>query len=171
VTQPSDAAGGPRLPAALIDGATLTGVLTVVALPAFVLLIVVRMPDFAASTDPYAGESDPAAFLTGLVLSFLLVGRGLVLLALVLFSIYYVELLFRSGQTVGKKVMRIRIVPLDPAAALTRTMAAKRYLVEFVVGVVPLFRYLDGLWQLWDKPYQQTLHDKAAGTVVVKVPA
>ena len=30
---------------------------------------------------------------------------------------------------------------------------------------------VDGLWQLWDKPYLQTLHDKAAQTVVVKVSA
>jgi hypothetical protein len=28
---------------------------------------------------------------------------------------------------------------------------------------------VDGLWQLWDKPFQQCLHDKAAGTVVVKL--
>jgi hypothetical protein len=30
---------------------------------------------------------------------------------------------------------------------------------------------IDGFWQLWDKPFQQTLHDKAAQTVVVKVSA
>ena len=61
-------------------------------------------------------------------------------------------------------------VASDPAARLTRTMAAKRYAVEFVAGVcIPLFTYLDGLWQLWDKPYLQTLHDKFAQTVVVKV--
>ena len=34
---------------------------------------------------------------------------------------------------------------------------------------MPFFSYLDGLWQLWDKPFLQTLHDKAAQTVVVKV--
>jgi len=28
---------------------------------------------------------------------------------------------------------------------------------------------VDGLWQLWDKPFQQCLHDKAAGTVGVKL--
>jgi hypothetical protein len=45
-----------------------------------------------------------------------------------------------------------------------------RYLIEFVAATfVPFLPYLDGLWQLWDKPYQQTLHDKAAKTVVIKV--
>jgi hypothetical protein len=36
---------------------------------------------------------------------------------------------------------------------------------------VPFLSYLDGLWQLWDKPYLQCLHYKFAQTVVVKVPA
>ena len=36
-------------------------------------------------------------------------------------------------------------------------------------GLIPFFSYVDGLWQLWDKPYLQTLHDKFAQTVVVKV--
>ena len=36
---------------------------------------------------------------------------------------------------------------------------------------MPFLSYVDGLWQLWDKPYQQTLHDKAAKTVVIKVPS
>ena len=35
--------------------------------------------------------------------------------------------------------------------------------------IVPFFNWIDGLWQLWDKPYQQCLHDKVAQTVVIKV--
>jgi hypothetical protein len=66
--------------------------------------------------------------------------------------------------------MKIRIVPIDPSRQLTRGMAAKRYLIEYLAGsLVPFFSYVDGLWQLWDKPYQQALHDKVAQTVVVKV--
>ena len=30
-----------------------------------------------------------------------------------------------------------------------------------------LFTLVDCLWPLWDKPWQQALHDKAAKTVVV----
>ena len=42
-------------------------------------------------------------------------------------------------------------------------MLAKRFLVQDVAGsFVPFFSWLDGLWQLWDKPYQQCLHDKFA---------
>ena len=35
----------------------------------------------------------------------------------------------------------------------------------------PFLGYLDGFWQLWDKPYRQCLHDKWPRTVVVKVGA
>ena len=66
--------------------------------------------------------------------------------------------------------MKLRVIPLDPSARLTRGMAAKRWLVQYAAGtILPLFTYLDGLWQLWDKPFLQTLHDKFAETVVIKV--
>jgi hypothetical protein len=55
---------------------------------------------------------------------------------------------------------------------MTRGVAARRWLANVVAGaIIPFWRWIDGLWQLWDKPYQQCLHDKFARTVVVKVPA
>ena len=49
--------------------------------------------------------------------------------------------------------MKIRVVPIAPAGRSTRGMLAKRFLVQGVAGAfVPFFSYLDGLWQLWDKP-------------------
>jgi len=161
---------GSRLLAAIIDGAILSGILLVIALPVAFFVVYSQMGDVIDSTDPYTGEPDSAVFFTGFILPILLLELGILVLMLVIYYFYYVEMLFKTGQTVGKKAMKIRVVPLDPAATLTRGMAAKRYLIEFVVSVVvPFFRYLDGLWQLWDKPYQQCLHDKVAGTVVIKV--
>ena len=163
---------GSRLLAAIIDGAILTGVAMIVVLPVFLIFFFTRMTDVINSTDPTTGQPDPATVFSGFVLPLILLELGLVAFTLVIYYFYYVEMLFRSGQTVGKKALKIRIVPLNPSATLTRGMAAKRYLVEFGVSVlVPFFQYLDGLWQLWDKPYQQTLHDKAAKTVVIKVPS
>jgi uncharacterized RDD family membrane protein YckC len=161
---------GSRLLAALIDGAILTGVAMIIVLPVFFTVFFTRMTDVINSTDPATGQPDPATVFSGFFLPLLLVELGLIAFTLVIYYFYYVEMLFRSGQTVGKKALKIRIVPLDPSATLTRGMAAKRYLVEFGVSVlVPFFQYLDGLWQLWDKPFQQTLHDKFAQTVVIKV--
>jgi uncharacterized RDD family membrane protein YckC len=149
---------GTRILAYLIDLALLSAVTTVIALPvAFVVMFKVIFP---AQDDSFSG----------VVLPMLLLEAGIVLFVLLAYYLYAVEYMLRSGQTIGKRLMKIRVVPLDPSRRLTRWMATKRYLVEWGVGViVPLFHYLDGLWLVWDKPYQQTLHDKAAGTVVVKV--
>jgi uncharacterized RDD family membrane protein YckC len=155
---------GSRLLAHLIDGAILTGVAMVIFVPIMVLAVFVLLPRMsgpATGPDPVFAE---------LFLPFLLIELGLLLLLLAGYYIYFVEMMHRGGQTVGKKAMKLRVVPLEPGAVLTRGMAAKRYLVEFPAGIfVPFFSYVDGLWQLWDKPYQQTLHDKFAKTVVIKV--
>jgi uncharacterized RDD family membrane protein YckC len=89
-----------------------------------------------------------------------------------IYYVYRVEMMFRTGQTVGKRVMKLRVIPLDPTTSLTRAMAAKRWFIDSVAAVVvPLLQWIDGLWQLWDKPYRQCLHDKFASTVVVKAEA
>lgn len=155
---------GTRLLAYLIDGALAYAVILVVSAP-FWIWIMMSWMDTIQST--YADEPD---FVGDLVGPLLLLELGLILFVLVAYWFYHVEYMHRSGQTVGKKLMKLRVVPIDPNARLTRGMAAKRYVVEILGGVIiPFFSYLDGLWQLWDKPYLQTLHDKFAQTVVVKV--
>ncbi len=162
---------GTRLLAYLIDSAIVTGIAVLVFLPVLLIFAFRQMAEVVESTDPY-GQPDPSVMFSDLVLPVLLLELGLLVFLLIAYYVYYVEVMHRSGQTVGKKVMKIQVVPLDPAATLTRGMAAKRYLVEVIGGsLVPFFVYLDGLWQLGDKPYQQTLHDKFAQTVVVKVSA
>lgn len=157
---------GTRLLAYLIDTAIVSAVAMVVFVPVLLVFVFANMGNLAS--DP---NYQPDVF-SDFVGPLLLVELGLVLLLLVGYYVYYVEMMYRSGQTVGKKVMKVRVVPLDPQATLTRTMAAKRYVIESIGGVlIPFFSYLDGFWQLWDKPYQQTLHDKVAQTVVVKVSA
>ncbi|MFI7542937.1 RDD family protein [Actinoplanes sp. NPDC049599] len=159
-----------RLLSHLIDTSILTGIAMVVFVPVVFAVFLNLMPDFAES----AGNSDPTVLandiFADLFVPLLLVELGLFVVVLAGYYVYFVEMMFRSGQTLGKKLMKIRVVPFAPGATLTRGMAAKRYLIEFPVGIfVPFFNYLDGLWQLWDKPYQQTLHDKVAKTVVIKV--
>jgi uncharacterized RDD family membrane protein YckC len=159
---------GTRLLAYLIDTAIITVVAVVVFVPALMIFVFRQVADLEST---YEGTGMVEPDLGDLLGPLLLLQLGMFLLLLVAYYVYYVEMMYRSGQTVGKKVMKIRVVPADPAKrTLTRGMAAKRYLVEIVAGLfLPLFTYLDGLWQLWDEPYQQTLHDKAAQTVVVKV--
>jgi uncharacterized RDD family membrane protein YckC len=156
---------GRRLAAYLLDGLILGFGLMIVLMPVLVVLVQ-RLPAPA----PDSGTPDDS--FGSFVLPLLLFEAGFFVFALIVYYLYFVEYMHRSGQTLGKKIMNIRVVPIDPAARLTRGMAVKRYLVQFVAGIfVPFFSYVDGLWQLWDKPYLQTLHDKAAQTVVVKVSA
>ncbi|MEG3636173.1 RDD family protein [Micromonospora palythoicola] len=162
---------GDRLLAYLIDGAIATGVLMVLFVPIF-LVFWWRILSTLGWTNPDGtpAEPDPATMFTDVMLPMLLLQAGLVVLMLGIYWLYHVEYLKRTGQTVGKNVMKLRVVPLDPTRSLDRRMAGRRYLVQFVGGaLVPGGSYVDGLWQLWDKPWQQCLHDKFAGTVVVKV--
>jgi uncharacterized RDD family membrane protein YckC len=163
-----------RLLARLIDMVILGGATVVVLVPLFVIAFVyvldagqtvVRInPDPFAPTPP---ELRNTGFVVTVIITLALVE---ILIALAFAYIYDVEMMFRSGQTIGKRVMKLRVVPVDPSAALTRRVATKRFLVQHVAAaLVPLFSWLDGLWQLWDQPLRQCLHDKFAATVVVSV--
>ncbi|SCE80700.1 Uncharacterized membrane protein YckC, RDD family [Micromonospora purpureochromogenes] len=158
---------GDRLLAVLIDGLVLGAASLVVMVPAMIFFLAAVVPDLTATTaDGTYAEPDPFAVL----LPLLALEAGLILLLLAMSYVYQVEMMFRTGETVGKRVMKLRIVPLDPTAALDRKTAAKRWLAHQPAGMlIPGFSYVDGLWQLWDKPWQQCLHDKFARTVVVKV--
>jgi uncharacterized RDD family membrane protein YckC len=161
---------GTRLLSHLIDTSILTGIAMVIFIPVLLGAFFVLMPDLTDSVAGTAPSVTPDDVIADFFLPLLLIELGLVLVLLAGYYIYFVEMMYRSGQTLGKKLMKIKVVPFEPGATLTRGMAAKRYLIEFPAGmVVPFFNYVDGLWQLWDKPYQQTLHDKVAKTVVIKV--
>lgn len=162
-----------RLLAALIDVGLSTLVAIVLFLPPFLLFFWNMMDDLTRTNpDGTLVEPDPGAFMTDFFLPLLLLELGLFVLMLGFYWLYHVEYMKRTGQTFGKKVMKLRVVSLDPARTLDRRMAGKRYAVQHVAAMfLPGLSYLDGLWQLWDKPWQQCLHDKFAGTVVVKVSA
>ncbi|MEU7615411.1 RDD family protein [Micromonospora rifamycinica] len=157
---------GDRLLALLIDGLVVGAASLVFIVPAFIVFFQMVLPDLTTGAD---GEPTADPF-TNFLIPMLVLQGVIFVVAFALSYVYQVEMMFKTGQTIGKRAMKIQVVPLDPAATLTRTAAAKRWAVYQIGGaVIPGFSYLDGLWQLWDKPWQQCLHDKFAGTVVVKV--
>jgi uncharacterized RDD family membrane protein YckC len=159
---------GDRFLAYLIDAAVLGGVMMAIYVPAFLIFFLAVVP--GVGTDATGQVADQDAKM--LVVSMLSLYVGLFVFTLALYYLYLVEYQRRTGQTLGKRVMKLRVVPLDPTRTYDRAMAFRRFLVQIVAGsVVPGLSYVDGLWQLWDKPYQQCLHDKWAQTVVIKVPA
>ena len=144
-----------RLGARLIDGLIVGGVATVIFVPVIIGIVV-------ATTD--ASTAGPS------VLLLLLAELGLFLFILVGQYVYEVELAKRTGQTVGKRLLKIRVIPLAPRQPIARSHLAKRWLVTGPGGMIPGLGLINAVWCLWDKPYRQCLHDKFADTVVVKVP-
>jgi uncharacterized RDD family membrane protein YckC len=73
----------------------------------------------------------------------------------------------RAGQTIGKAIMRIRVMQLRTGEPLGFGRAAGRYLAKYL-SALPLF--LGFLWAAWDRE-KQTWHDKIVGSVVVPTSA
>jgi uncharacterized RDD family membrane protein YckC len=151
---------GQRLAARIVDGLIVGAVYLVVTVSLRItVLLVVR------SSAAY--RSDPARYQGALILFELALLAVLVLLV----YLYEVELVLRrAGQSPGKRFMRLRITPLAPGAPLDRAALVRRWGGALAIGLVPLGGLVDGLWQLWDRPYRQCLHDKVGPTVVVKAP-
>lgn len=91
-------------------------------------------------------------------------------ITIVLFVVYSGLMLSARGATLGKMVCRLRVVPTDQGQGgpgLDRRRAWVRPLVTQGLGLVPLLGLVDLLFPLWDRR-KQTLHDKVAGTQVVR---
>ncbi|MEO9181024.1 MAG: RDD family protein [Acidimicrobiales bacterium] len=79
------------------------------------------------------------------------------------------------GATFGMRALKIRIVTATDRAPVSMSRSVLRYVVYFGIGLLEyvahilfLVSFLDWLWPLWDSR-NQTLHDKAAGTVALDV--
>ena len=74
-----------------------------------------------------------------------------------------------AGQTVGKALVGIAVRDAAGGGQIGAARGLARSAVTgalWYLAIVPWV--LDGLWSLWD-PRRQTLHDRAAGSVVVRV--
>jgi len=162
---------GDRLLAYIIDGLIMGAVAAVVWIPALIWWFhrfATEITTLDSSYDP--SDQVPADTFRNFFLGYLALVAVLLAATLVISYIYLVEMAWRSGQTIGKRAMKLQVAPVEPGVERSRMMFVKRWAVERVAGqFVPFLIYLDGLWQLWDKPLQQCLHDKAAQTVVVKI--
>ncbi len=147
---------GARLGARSID--TLIGVAVYVV----VFIVVVAVNDINLDVDEDIVIPDGAA----LTLRFLPV---------ILWGLYEVLLIRTRGQTVGKLVMKVKVISTsgdDPPlwnAAVFRwgVLVLPMTLIPDLIGI--LISLIIGIWFLWDGN-RQGLHDKAASTYVVKVP-
>ncbi|WP_199038785.1 RDD family protein [Glycomyces salinus] len=96
-----------------------------------------------------------------------------ILIGLGLWFAYEVPATLNSGQTIGKRLMGIRVEPIGPVAFGWGRMLLRWSYMGFLMICFPfglIFWVLDGIWCIRDRPFHQCLHDKSPGTVVVEVP-
>jgi uncharacterized RDD family membrane protein YckC len=76
-----------------------------------------------------------------------------------------------SGRSLGKRVVGIRALAMETGLAPGFGRGSVRMLVAWLLGLASIIllplSLIDYLFPLWDHQ-RQTLHDKAAGTVVVR---
>lgn len=85
--------------------------------------------------------------------------------------LYNTAFIATTGATLGKRIMKLRVVNRTDGSPVSWTYAAVRALVPTVAGVVPVIGfalniavYVRAIFH----PYRQGLHDAAAGTIVVR---
>ena len=89
---------------------------------------------------------------------------------IVLFMVLHSYLLATRGQTIGKALLKVRIVRRDGSPASFGRIIGLRYLPTTVITLIPLF---GGLYALVDsllifRESRRCLHDNIADTIVVK---
>ncbi|WBB93039.1 RDD family protein [Verrucosispora sp. WMMC514] len=119
------------------------------------------------TTDPLPAAGDQAGALVVTIL----------LIATALWLAYEVPSMAASGQTFGKRLLRVRAVPVEADAPLGFGRALRRWntlglptLLWYCCGLGLLLQLIDALSPLFDHPLRQALHDKRAQTVVVQLP-
>ncbi|MET8553652.1 RDD family protein [Streptomyces sp. NPDC004959] len=98
------------------------------------------------------------------------VGQSFV--AAILYIGYDVLMSQRRGQTLGKRLLKLRVARLDNGLTPdTRTLLVRAAVLwlPFAFCCACVWTAICGGWSFIDRPYKQGLHDKAAKTVVVEV--
>jgi uncharacterized RDD family membrane protein YckC len=81
-------------------------------------------------------------------------------------TLYYVLLIGRKGQTLGKMILGIKVIKTDGSKKPGYLSAFLREIIGKIISAMVFG--LGYLWMLWDGK-KQTWHDKIANTIVVKV--
>jgi uncharacterized RDD family membrane protein YckC len=144
-------------------------ILFAISLPLIMRAITAVLP---AATGLLAGDSATQLPDTGDILGSMLTGSGfaITLCASIAWAVITAWLVATNGQSIGKRLVGIKIVRTDGS----RASFARIFLLRNVVNFLPtLLPYVGLLYQLIDPLFiyqesRQCLHDKLADTIVVR---
>jgi len=103
------------------------------------------------------------AFILGLIIGMDTVNQRQIL-SYLLGAVYFTYFHTTTGQSLGQKLVNVKVVDEATGGTIDFVRAFIRWLVSIVSGLALLIGYL---WMLWD-PKKQTWHDKASKTLVIK---
>ncbi|GAA1754460.1 RDD family protein [Luedemannella helvata] len=166
------ASPGARLVARLIDIAAVLG-LNVIANGYFVYLYIAEIwpPLSAAMRASLAGQVVDTSTLQSSrasTLQFIII-----LVGIAVWFAYEVPTVAATGQTFGKRVMRLRVMRMESAQPMGFYRSWRRWSVMalptllWVCCVGFFIQFFDNLFVAIDRPLRQAIHDKGALTVVV----
>ncbi|MFC9470347.1 RDD family protein, partial [Streptomyces coelicoflavus] len=151
---------GKRLAARLIDTVVLAGVTAAAAVPLGVKAI--DHVNDKIDEAKLSGETVTVWLLDGTTSTYL----GIVLAVLLLFGVVYEALpTAKWGRTLGKKLLGLEVRDIEAHEPPSFGAALRRWLVYSVPGLLAV-GVVGVAWCLFDRPWHQCWHDKAAGTFV-----
>ena len=158
------AAPGRRLAARLIDGTVM-----------LVLTMICTLPWTADYMTAVRAHMTPESFdLKGLVddPGFMRYANAQALISLIVHALYEIPLIRYYGATPGKRLLGVRVQPVDGEGPVNWVTAIARWALWMPMGqfTANLWLILDGGWCLFDRR-RQCLHDKFVRTVVVNASA
>jgi uncharacterized RDD family membrane protein YckC len=151
---------GKRLAARLVDTLVLAAATGVAAVP-----LGTRALDHVnekIDAAKLSGETVTVWLLDGTTAAYL----GIILAVLILFGVLYEALpTARWGRTLGKKLFGLQVRDIEGGEPPSFGLALRRWLVYSVPGVL-VIGVVGVVWGLFDRPWRQCWHDKAAHTFV-----
>ncbi len=148
---------GRRLGARLIDA-------VIVGVGVFILLAIGVMAALGLAEDDTATDEEAAAEVAALF--------GTAIAAAVIGILYEVTMIALKGQTLGKMATGVKVVRSDNGLVPGWGKSVGRWIIPTVLAFIPFVGWLLSLLVylslLWDNA-RQGWHDKAAGTLVIKV--
>jgi uncharacterized RDD family membrane protein YckC len=127
-------------------------------------LVQASMDDPFGATPPASGRLDTLVWI-------------MLIVATLLWLLYEAPSTASRGQTLGKRIMRIKVIKLDDTKPLGFGLAFRRWArlglwTPFwgCLGLGALFQLIDSVSPLFDQQLRQALHDKTVRTVVVALP-